>query len=278
MTNLITSSFKHLLLLSFSALFFLNSNAQGRGRGHDRNDNRGNNRSESINRNPRYEQSNLRGGYGQSERPQRDYSNRGNRYPGNPSRNSPVPSHRFPRVNRDFRDNRVRVDARPGYGYYNNAYRYRYNRAPVYSSRNPGWRYSYLPARRTVITSFPFQYQTINYGGCGYRFYNGTYYRPYNNAYIVVAPPVGLFINVLPFGYRRIYVRDNPYYYYNGTYYDEYENNYRVVAPPVGAVVESIPEGYETVTIDGETYYQVDGVQYKPVVQDNGEIWYEVIK
>lgn len=73
-------------------------------------------------------------------------------------------------------------------------------------------------------------------------------------------------------------MHENPYYYYNGTYYDEYESSYRVVAPPVGAIVESIPEGYETIVIDGETYYKVDDVQYKPVVQDNGEIWYEVIK
>jgi len=51
-----------------------------------------------------------------------------------------------------------------------------------------------------------------------------------------------------------------------------------VVSPPVGAVVESLPDGYETVNIDGETYYEVDGAQYKPVVQENGEIWYEVIK
>ena len=54
--------------------------------------------------------------------------------------------------------------------------------------------------------------------------------------------------------------------------------NYYVVSPPVGAVVESIPDGYETVVVDGETYYVVDGAQYKPVVVENGEIWYEVIK
>lgn len=51
-----------------------------------------------------------------------------------------------------------------------------------------------------------------------------------------------------------------------------------MVSPPVGAIVESIPDGYQTVVIDGETYYTVDGAQYKPVVQDNGEVWYEVIK
>jgi hypothetical protein len=155
------------------------------------------------------------------------------------------------------------------------------NYHPVYNAHNPSWRYNsfYFPRRNTYVSSFPYGYTTISFGGLGYRYYNGIYYRPYQSSFIVCAPPVGLFINVLPFGYRRIYVNDYPYYYYNGTYYNQtQDNNYEVVQPPLGAVVESIPEGYETLTIDGETYYQVDGVQYKPVVQDNGEIWYEVIK
>ena len=151
-------------------------------------------------------------------------------------------------------------------------------RRPVYNARNPNWRYSNVPRRNTVITVVPTTYRTVNYGGFGYRYHNGIFYRPYNNSFMVVAPPVGLFINALPLGYSRIYVHNYPYYYYNGTYYDYRDNNYTVVSPPVGAVVQSLPDGYQTVTIDGETYYTVDGAQYKPVVQDNGEIWYEVIK
>ncbi len=184
-------------------------------------------------------------------------------------------------------------DGGRNHGNYNNNNRGGYDRRPVryerrpsyyfprhqsYSAYNPGWRYSHLPSRNTVISSFSFPFITLNFGGYGYRYCDGVYYRPYNNVYRVVAPPIGIFINVLPFGYRRLYVNDNPYYYYNGTYYDEYKDSYRVIAPPVGAIVESIPEGYETIVIDGETYYKVDDIQYKPVVQENGEIWYEVIK
>ena len=156
---------------------------------------------------------------------------------------------------------------------YNNIYR-----RPIYNARDPNWRYAYVPRINSICTVFPSGYRTINYGGFGYRYYHGIFYRPQNNAFIVVAPPVGIFINILPIGYRRIYVRNYPFYYYNGTYYDYRDNNYFVVSPPVGAVVESIPDGYQTVVIDGETYYTVDGAQYKPVVQENGEIWYEVIK
>ena len=39
-----------------------------------------------------------------------------------------------------------------------------------------------------------------------------------------------------------------------------------------------VEKGKGEVVIDGETYYTADGAQYKPVVQENGEIWYEVIK
>ena len=155
---------------------------------------------------------------------------------------------------------------------------YRYDRRPVYSHNNPGWRYNYLPMRNSYFSTLPSTYININFGGFGYRYWDGVFYRPYNNLFTVIAPPIGIFINVLPVGYSRIYVRNYPYYYYNGTYYDQRGNDYYVVSPPEGAIVESLPEGYETVVVDGETYYTIDGAQYRPVVVENGEIWYEVIK
>ena len=82
----------------------------------------------------------------------------------------------------------------------------------------------------------------------------------------------------MPFGYRRIYVNNFPYYYYYGTYYQYRNFNYYVVSPPLGAIVESLPAGYETLNVDGETFYTIDGAQYKPMVQDNGEVWYQVVK
>ncbi|UEG50713.1 DUF6515 family protein [Ferruginibacter lapsinanis] len=194
---------------------------------------------------------------------------------------------RIPQTNRPATNNNFN---RPGNNNYNNrpvigtrdrpAYRpeYRYDRRPIYSPYNPGWRYDYLPRRNSYFYSLPSTYININFGGFGYHYWDGVFYRPYNNLFIVCAPPIGIYINVLPVGYRRIYVRNYPYYYFNGTYYDQRGANYFVVSPPLGAIVESLPEGYQTVVIDGETYYTIDGAQYKPVIQQNGEIWYEVIK
>jgi Family of unknown function (DUF6515) len=160
------------------------------------------------------------------------------------------------------------------------AYRpvYHHQARPVYNRYNPSWRYGWLPRRHSCYSSLPATYLTIHFGGIGYRYWNGVFYNHYNNLFTVIAPPVGIYINLLPVGHRKIFVRNYPYYYYNGTYYDYRENNYYVVSPPLGAVVESLPAGYETVVIEGETYYTADGAQYKPVVQSNGEIWYEVIK
>lgn len=174
-----------------------------------------------------------------------------------------------------------RPSNRPVVGSYNRpAYRpyYGYNRRPVYDRYNPAWRYGYLPRRNSCFYSLPSTYFSISFGGIGYRYWDGVFYRPYNNLFTVIAPPIGIYIDVLPVGYRTVYVRDYPYYYYNGTYYDQRQSHYYVVSPPVGAVVESLPAGYETVVIDGETFYTADGAQYKPAIQQNGEIWYEVIK
>jgi len=165
-----------------------------------------------------------------------------------------------------------RIDRSYGHSGYN------VYRKPSYSAYNPNWRYAYAPRRYSVFNTLPSFYLSLKFGGSHYRYYDGIYYRPYNNVFRVVPPPIGIFINELPVGYRRIFVGNYPYYYYNGTYYDHRNNYYTVVSPPLGAVVESLPDGYKTITIDGETYYEVDGAQYKPVVQENGEIWYEVIK
>lgn len=188
----------------------------------------------------------------------------------------PAPTDRRPRNYGYANNNR---NWRPARAYNVDHFRYQSNyRRPVYSRYNPSWRYSYLPRWNSVVASFSFPFSTITFGGYNYRYCDGVFYRPYNNAYRVCAAPVGIYINILPLGYRRIIVDDYPYYYYNGNYYEDYDDGYRVIAPPVGAIVESIPEGYETIVIDGETYYKVDDVQYKPIINDDGEIWYQVIK
>ena len=299
-------------VLLLSVLYAGTSVAQGNRRGGERrndvaidranNGNRRNNNEPGINRNRNYDPGNNNRGRNDnagninrgneemrnrgrsdnrwnSNRGNDEMRNRGRDNPGNNNRGGNDTRIRDRRGNdnitgrgNDYRRNiytRDRPGYRPVYGY---------DRRPVYNRYDPCWRYNFLPRRNSYFYSVPSTYFSISFGGFSYRYWDGVFYRPYNNLFTVCAPPVGIFINILPVGYRRIYVHDYPYYYYNGTFYDQRGSNYYVVSPPLGAIVESIPDGYDTVVIDGETYYVVDGAQYKPVVVENGEIWYEVIK
>ncbi|MEP7107517.1 MAG: DUF6515 family protein [Ferruginibacter sp.] len=293
MKTTITSAFKMysqkagIIMLLISCFYGMNAPAQSDRRGDQRNRNQGD---APARQSMRREQTNHQ---------RTPNINRSPAQAGNPGNSGINPERNIPRINNNnaarrgngynSTENRINQAgngnySRPGNNFNNRdrgnwGYsRNNHYRRPVYNAHNPNWRYTYAPRRNSIFNTLPLSYFSINFGGFGYRYYDGIYYRPYNNIFRVVAPPIGIFINTLPFGYSRIYVHDYPYYYYNGTYYDYRNNNYTVVSPPVGAVVESIPDGYETLTIDGETYYEVDGAQYKPVVQKDGTIWYEVIK
>lgn len=246
-----------------------------RGRNNDWKNNRRNDNPGTINRpgNDDWKSNRRNDNPGNINRPGNDDMNsrRRNDNPGNINRGG-NDYRNMDRRGNDYRRNMYTRD-RPGYRPV-----YQYDRRPVYNRYDPSWRYNYLPRRNSYFYHVPSTYFSISFGGFSYRYWDGVFYRPYNNLFTVCAPPVGIYINVLPVGYRRVYVGNYPYYYYNGTYYDQRGSNYYVVSPPLGAIVESLPDGYETVVIEGETYYVVDGAQYKPVVVENGEIWYEVIK
>ncbi|WP_052353925.1 DUF6515 family protein [Flectobacillus major] len=176
--------------------------------------------------------------------------------------------------NDDRRDNQRDRDRGRGNDYDRGR---RNDRVVVVDRSRPNWQYNNLPRRNTYINTVPTAAIAINFGGISFRYHNGIYYKPYNNTYVVTAPPMGIRVNTIPVGCRRIVIQNRDYYYYNGTYYQPYDNQYTTVAPPIGALVESIPSGYEKLQINGDTYYVVDGIQYRAVL-NNGEIWYEVIK
>lgn len=117
----------------------------------------------------------------------------------------------------------------------------------------------------------------LPYRGISFHYSSGYYYRPYGGYFRVIAPPFGLFINVLPFGYYPFYLGGNPYYYYGGTYYRPGPtDNYEVVDAPLGASVPELPNGTKVVVINDQKYYEHDGTYYKEEIRDNDEIWYTV--
>lgn len=134
-----------------------------------------------------------------------------------------------------------------------------------------------LPARGTIVNVLPSGTVFREHAGIRIGFYNGIYYRPYGNHFIVSIPPIGFRVNYLPVGFIAFSLFNTPYYYYGGVYYQRIDNEYVVVQPPLGALVQTIPQGGQQLIIDGNTYYIVDGVQYQAVIY-NGQIWYKVIK
>ena len=93
----------------------------------------------------------------------------------------------------------------------------------------------YYPARGFVYGTLPVGAVSVGYGGGNYFFHGGVWFRPYGPRYVVVQPPIGIFLPVLPADYATIWIGGIPYYYADGVYYN--------VAPGRGYVVVAAPPG-----------------------------------
>lgn len=94
----------------------------------------------------------------------------------------------------------------------------------------------FYPSRGEVIRVLPRDHRVVVYGGSRYYFYGGAWYRPHGPSFVVVAPPIGLFIPLLPPYYTTVWVGGVPYYYANEIYYAHRGNGYVVIEPPKGDV------------------------------------------
>jgi hypothetical protein len=77
------------------------------------------------------------------------------------------------------------------------------------------------------------------YALAGGRYYysGGVWYGRRGPGFVVIGPPLGVFVPVLPPYYTTVWVGGVPYYYANETYYtwDPAQNGYETVAPPDAA-------------------------------------------
>jgi hypothetical protein len=127
------------------------------------------------------------------------------------------------------------------------SYRYRYADArhdDRYSHtyrHYPSRRY-YYPPRGYVAPILPRNVVVVRHRYYNYWYGGGVWYRPYGTRYVVVAPPVGVFVSVLPSFYSTLWFGGVPYYYANDAYYvwREPQRAYEVVAPPPGAATASV--------------------------------------
>jgi hypothetical protein len=99
----------------------------------------------------------------------------------------------------------------------------------------------FYPARGQVIRELPRDNRVVVHGGSRYYFHGGVWYRPQGPRFVIVAPPIGLFLPFLPPYYATVWLGGRPYYYANDIYYANRGDGYVVVEPPKGDVSQAPP-------------------------------------
>lgn len=143
----------------------------------------------------------------------------------------------------------------------------RYRDVPRYGHR------VYAPPRQSAI---------VRVRGTVFRYHAGLFYRPYGRSFVIVHAPVGTYVRFLPANRLRIVVGSRVFFYYYANFYtyrssDDPNSGYVVVDPPLGAQIDELPDGYHKVEIDGNTYYELGNVYYKAMMDEHGNVWYEVV-
>ena len=85
-----------------------------------------------------------------------------------------------------------------------------------------------------VVQSVPHDAIVVHHGPSQYWFHGGVWYRPDHGHFVVIAPPIGVFVPVLPPFYTTLMIGNVPYYYANDAYYvwRAQEHQYEVVDQP----------------------------------------------
>ncbi len=97
--------------------------------------------------------------------------------------------------------------------------------------------------RGVVVRGLPARHYDVVFGGAHYFFAGGIWYAPRGGAFVVIAPPIGVYAPILPPFYTTIWFGGVPYYYADDVYY-VYRGpvaGYEVVAPPPEAEVADAP-------------------------------------
>jgi hypothetical protein len=130
----------------------------------------------------------------------------------------------------------------------------------------------------TIVKTAPRGSVMYDHAGISYRYYDGLYYKPYQEGYMIVSPPLGIRVTVLPRDFTVVRFGDISYFYTGGIYYHEYAPHlYQVVAPSFTADditladrLDKLPETTELVQISGKEYYKVNASYYEKTYSENG--------
>jgi hypothetical protein len=106
--------------------------------------------------------------------------------------------------------------------------------------------------RGVTVAAVPRGAVVVRDGPNRYWFHGGVWYRPEGGRFVVIAPPVGVFVPVLPPFYTTLMLGGLAYYYANDAYYvwREPEHQYEVVDPPANVESAAVaPPASESVFI-----------------------------
>ena len=88
--------------------------------------------------------------------------------------------------------------------------------------------------RGATVEAVPHDAVVVRDGPNRYWFHGGVWYRPEGGRFVVIAPPIGVFVPVLPPFYTTLMIGGIAYFYANDAYYvwRQPEHQYEVVDPP----------------------------------------------
>jgi len=102
----------------------------------------------------------------------------------------------------------------------------------------------YYTQHGVQVATVPGRPYVVAHGGVHYYYAGGVWYAPRGPYFVVVGPPVGVFVPVLPPFYTTVWFGGVPYYYANETYY-----------------TYAGPQGYEVVDAPSDPSAAITGPQ-----------------
>jgi hypothetical protein len=96
--------------------------------------------------------------------------------------------------------------------------------------REPSYKHYYKPGHN--VKPLPKGYSRVLVNSLEYFFFDGFFYRPHANGYVVVDAPIGAVITQLPRFSQLVYWHKLPYYAIGNTYYRPHHKGYVVVPDP----------------------------------------------
>jgi hypothetical protein len=114
----------------------------------------------------------------------------------------------------------------------------------------------YYPARGYWIGGPPAGAVVVTHLNDHFYYSGGVWYAPRGPRFVVVGPPIGVFVPVLPPYYETVWVGGMPYYYANDTYYvwRDGDHQYEVVDPPGDSAAVSTQAPASTASNDVFVY------------------------